>query len=1033
MKLICCCIFILLFADFIFCQKQNNIWYFGNNAGLNFNSGSPVALTDGKVNTFDCSSTVSDANGNLLFYTDGVTVYTKQHTIMQNGENLAGNYSSTQSALIIPKPTYPNIYYIFTTDYIAGSKGFEYSVVDLSYNNGLGKVIEKNHLLVTPTGEKIAATWHKNGVDIWVVTHKFYSNEFYAYLINSSGVSTYPIISSIGTSHTGDINNACGQLTFSSDGSYLANAAYTDSFFELFDFDNNLGLVSNPVKIADAHNSAYAVEFSNDNSKLYCATIREYENGKIYQFNLNAGTAQQIIDSKTLVATVVATGRYQNGTLQLGPDKKIYTAKCNNDYLGVINYPDSLGLKCQYVDNAVYLGGKKCLAGLSSFLQPYQNVSILCDFTFLTKCASLSTIFNLTTSVPCDSVRWTFNDINSGQNNTSNQLNPEHIFSSAGQYTINIMVYKNGYQTTFSKTIEILMPLYVNIGKDTTICNNQSYLLNATTSNATYLWNNGAYSPTITINTSGLYWVEVTKGNCKVRDSILINTSLPLEINIGRDTAICSNNNIVLDATNQGAIKYEWNNGNINSSITVINSGIYWVDVSSEFCTTRDSILINTINIPNVNLGNDTLLCDDNFLTLFAISDSSTYLWQDGDNLSIYNVTNKGIYYVTVSNRCGIDTDTIQIWYETTPYVNIGNNYSICQGDSVILDAYFLGANYNWSNGSTDSVYWANKSETVTVQISNICGAVFKAIEVKILPVPSINLGNDTLLCDDYFLMLFAISDSSTYLWQDGSNLPYYNITSNGIYYVTVSNRCGIDTDTIKVRHNITPFVNLGDNFSICKQDSVMLNASFLGANYNWSNGSTDSIYWANKSETIKVKVSNECGSTFDTIIVKMITAPNINLGKDTLICSEINLNLSVNSDEATYLWQNGNTQPKFTINTTGLYYVEVENKCGKDIDSILVTSDNLLEYIELPNIFTPNEDSKNDILKINLPNYKSFEVYIYNQWGQQLVKSNNPENIWDGNYNGKEATTGVYYYLINISTDIGCEYNFKEVLNLYR
>src|SRR5690606_7299225 len=106
----------VIFFTFHICIAQNeaNIWYFGENAGLDFNSGSPIALLDGQLNTLEGCSTISDSDGNLLFYSDGIKVWNKNHQIMLNGTGLHGHVSSTHSALIIPKPNNSNIYYIFT-------------------------------------------------------------------------------------------------------------------------------------------------------------------------------------------------------------------------------------------------------------------------------------------------------------------------------------------------------------------------------------------------------------------------------------------------------------------------------------------------------------------------------------------------------------------------------------------------------------------------------------------------------------------------------------------------------------------------------------------------------------------------------------------------------------------------------------------------------------------------------------------------------------------------------------------------------
>jgi hypothetical protein len=216
--------FLVLFTSLVYSQGEANIWYFGQNAGLDFNSGSPVALTDGQLNTLEGCATISNSVGQLLFYTDGVTVYNKNHTVMVNGTDLLGHSSSMQSATIVPKPGSNNLYYIFTTDAETLPNGFRYSVVDMDLDGGNGAVTtEKNILVYTPTTESLGVTKHANGIDFWVVTHEWNNNNFNAHLLTASGLSSVPITTSIGLPISGGSGfEAAGSIKLSPSGSKLA-------------------------------------------------------------------------------------------------------------------------------------------------------------------------------------------------------------------------------------------------------------------------------------------------------------------------------------------------------------------------------------------------------------------------------------------------------------------------------------------------------------------------------------------------------------------------------------------------------------------------------------------------------------------------------------------------------------------------------------------------------------------------------------------------------------------------------------------
>jgi large repetitive protein len=155
---------ILLFSLPLMAQKEAANWYFGWNAGLDFNSGSPVALTDGQLSQMEGCATISDSGGNLLFYTNGIEIYNAQHEIMQDGTGLLGSQSSSQSAIIVPSPGSLTRYYVVAVDAEGGANGLTYSVVDMSLDGGLGGVIipEKNIQLEPLVGEKVTATkWRR--------------------------------------------------------------------------------------------------------------------------------------------------------------------------------------------------------------------------------------------------------------------------------------------------------------------------------------------------------------------------------------------------------------------------------------------------------------------------------------------------------------------------------------------------------------------------------------------------------------------------------------------------------------------------------------------------------------------------------------------------------------------------------------------------------------------------------------------------------------------------------------------------------
>jgi hypothetical protein len=236
-----------------FSQKENNIWYFGRNAGVDFNSGAPVSLTNGALNTAEGAATICDKNGNLLFYTDGQTVYTRNHTAMTNGTGLLGHSSATQSAIIVPNPGNANRYYVFTVgshDQYSGNPNppivLAWSEVDMTLNGGLGGVVAatKNTQLEVGSTEKIAAIRHANKLFFWVIGQRRDDGNYRAFLVDCNGVNP-AVISNVGH---GAIVSGLGYLKVSHDGRKLANAIWVGGNY-ICDFDRATGIVSNRVDL----------------------------------------------------------------------------------------------------------------------------------------------------------------------------------------------------------------------------------------------------------------------------------------------------------------------------------------------------------------------------------------------------------------------------------------------------------------------------------------------------------------------------------------------------------------------------------------------------------------------------------------------------------------------------------------------------------------------------------------------------------------------------------------------------------------
>jgi gliding motility-associated-like protein len=477
----------LILSFGIYAQGEANIWYFGYYAGLDFNSGSPVVLNDSKMFTYEGCATISNASGQLLFYTDGITVWNKNHQVMPNGTGLMGHSSSTQSAIVIPKPGNPSIYYIFTVTELAKSDGLRYSEVDMSLNGGLGDVTSnKNILLFTPTCEKLTAVKSSNGDAFWVVSHAFEDDRFLAYKISATGVNLSPVISNTGAtiiaSNTQLKDETIGYLKFSPDGTKLISCN-TNINVELFDFDAATGVISNP-KIVKLKEENYGVEFS-PSGKIAYVSVGNNRSSALYQYDLTA-----VDIASTQIAVLSNIEWNQIAALQIAIDGKIYVSGIAGK-LSVINNPDVLGLGCNVQYNTISFGTAKSLLGLPQFIQSYFNVGIKVE----NNCVGETSTFSLSGNQVITSANWNF-----GDGSTSTDLSPTHTYTTAGTYTVSVTAIGPGGTSTKTRDIVISTIPTATKPQDILICDDNNdglHYFDLTTQNTAIL--NGLDSNLFTV------------------------------------------------------------------------------------------------------------------------------------------------------------------------------------------------------------------------------------------------------------------------------------------------------------------------------------------------------------------------------------------------------------------------------------------------------------------------------------------------------------------------------------------------------
>lgn len=326
-----------------------------------------------------------------------------------------------------------------------------------------------------------------------------------------------------------------------------------------------------------------------------------------------------------------------------------------------------------------------------------------------TGCAPFAVNFT-NNSISASNFIWDFGD---GSSIDTNAV-PSHIFTTAGIYSVKLIAIDSmscNFSDTSYITITVTNDLEVNLGSDTTLCDPAALVLDAENSGATYSWSTGASTPSIIVNTDGSYWVEVNNGSCNKTDTILI-TFMPT-FSVGQDTSTCEGDTVILDAGNTGN-NYLWSTGETTQNINITNSGTYWVQVSLNTCEKIDTITVTVNSLPQVFLGNDTVLCPETFIMLDAGNNGSEYYWSTGDTMQMINVVDSGEYWVNVNTNGCDQSDTIIV--NAASKISLGSDTSLCDQEEIILDAKNSGATYIWNTGQTTQSITVLESGTYWVE-----------------------------------------------------------------------------------------------------------------------------------------------------------------------------------------------------------------------------------------------------------------------------------------------------------------------------
>lgn len=575
---------------------------------------------------------------------------------------------------------------------------------------------------------------------------------------------------------------------------------------------------------------------------------------------------------------------------------------------------------------------------------------------------------------------WYFDDNGA----TASGISSNHIFDEPGTYEVMLVASNeltcNSVDTSFL-VIDVLEASTTLI--DTTICNpEETIFLDATTTNASYTWQDGSTGSTYSATGPGTYFVDVSilDGLCTRRDSFVVALNNSLNLDLGPDFSLCDENAHTLDATTPGAVSYEWSNGATSPTLQITNSGTYAVSVyDSDGCAIADEIEVIFSTVPVFNLGPDTTLCDLYTLELDPGFPGATYTWQDGSTSNTYTVSDPGTYWVEVNNQGCLGYDTIEVSYLAEVFLDINSTGISCNEDcDGTIDIDISGGNgvlnFLWNTGETVTqlVDLCPGDYTLTVT-DDLCNYVLSTITIEQPDVLEFDYGVVDVICAGDGTGVIDLNNIT-------GGTPPYLISVNGEPFSSqtlYTNLDGGDYDILIMDANgctVNDFVN------VYEPPFITISAG------------PDQVIELGESVELE-------GFVFPTTNQIISWAPT-----DSMDC--------VNCIE-----------PLVDPTNTIIYTLTVE-------DSITgcVLQDDVLVRVEknrnvfIPNIFTPNGDGINDDFTIFTGNgvRRILDFQIYDRWGALIYAADDiypkSENFgWDGTFKGKDMNNAVFAWYAEI------------------
>ena len=671
-------------------------------------------------------------------------------------------------------------------------------------------------------------------------------------------------------------------------------------------------------------------------------------------------------------------------------------------------------------------------------------------------CQGSTAIYSVT-SVPGISYTWTnlpagasFTSANGSTGSYSIGLN--WGTASPGTYTLLVNASDAcGSGTATPQSLQVTVqppPVPLSITGPTSLCQGNSITL--TSSYATgNTWSTGATTQSLSVNTAGVYTLTAISacGSLSTTHTVSADPPANAAITANGPLSFCQGGSVVLSSAT--ASGNSWSTGAVTPSITVTSSGTYSLNVTTPCGNNTSSVSVTVIPAsisPSITATGPTTFCQGTSVILVS-SEPIGNTWSTGATTSTITVNTAGVYTLTANNGCATAsvTQSITVIPSPTAAIIASGPTTFCQGGSLILSSASATGN-TWSTGATTPTIQVTSSGTYTLSLATACGVSTAVQQVLVNPLPTavIQALGSTAICPGASVQLHA-SGGTSYVWSTGQTSNSITVNSAGVYSVAATNSCGTATSqAITITMLPLPTAQITGAGVICSGDSLRLNASG-GSTYLWSNGSTAASIYVRHSGTYSVVSSNSCGTVTASAQVT-VESVSVQIGANVLTGNAplaVQFTSTGSANINGHAWNFGDgalatgSAPAHTFAEPGVYTVTLTVQSANgciSTDTILIVVVSEASFLQIPNVFTPNNDQVNDYFSIRSEGLSEFHISIFDRWGKSVMESTDPLKAWDGKASGgSEAADGTYFYVITAKGRDGKDYTKTGSVNLFR